>query len=106
MKMKQAAIGTAANYCDYRKWIVGVTAVVAFLAGSFITAHVTHADQVSTDSQRVFELLVYHTVPGKVPALESRFREASKLQAKHHLDAVGYWVLFDQRGESFDPLHY
>jgi hypothetical protein len=27
-----------------------------------------------------------------VPALESRFRGASKLQAKHHLNVVGYWV--------------
>ena len=32
-------------------------------------------------------------MPGKVPALTARFRDtASKLLAKHHLDAVGYWV--------------
>jgi hypothetical protein len=32
-------------------------------------------------------------MPGKLPALESRFREtASKLLAKHDLKAVGYWV--------------
>jgi len=30
-------------------------------------------------------------VPGKVPALEERFRDASKLQAKHNLNVIGYW---------------
>jgi hypothetical protein len=36
--------------------------------------------------------MIYHTVQGKVPALESIFRDVSKLQAKHDLDVVGYWV--------------
>jgi hypothetical protein len=31
-------------------------------------------------------------VPGKVPALESIFRDVAKLQAKHGMDVVGYWV--------------
>jgi hypothetical protein len=32
-------------------------------------------------------------VPGKLPALESRFRDkTSKLLAKHDLKVVGYWV--------------
>ena len=45
------------------------------------------------DSNRVFELRIYHTVPGKLPALESRFRDIySKLLAKHDLQVVGYWV--------------
>ena len=42
---------------------------------------------------RVFELRIYHTVPGKVPELDSRFRDIySKLLAKHDLQVVGYWV--------------
>jgi hypothetical protein len=49
--------------------------------------------KVRADSKRVFELRVYHATPGKVPALESRFRDtASKLLAKHDLKAIGYWV--------------
>ncbi|MGP8252586.1 MAG: NIPSNAP family protein [Terracidiphilus sp.] len=36
--------------------------------------------------------MIYHTLPGKAPALESIFRDVSKLQAKHGLNAVGYWV--------------
>jgi hypothetical protein len=50
-------------------------------------------DQVRADSNRVFELRVYHAVPGKLPALESRFRDTtSKLLAKHDLKVVGYWI--------------
>jgi len=49
--------------------------------------------QVRADSNRVFEMHVYHTLPGKVPALESQFRDRqSKLLAKHDLKIVGYWV--------------
>jgi len=36
--------------------------------------------------------MIYHALPGKAPALESIFRDVSKLQAKHGLNAVGYWV--------------
>ena len=73
-----------------RSWGI---ALVSFAAGSLITAHLAHVNQVKADSNRVFELRVYHAVPGKVPALESRFRNtASKLLAKHDLPAVGYWV--------------
>ena len=50
-------------------------------------------NQVMADSNRVFELRAYHAVPGKVPALESRFRDTtSKLLAKHDLNVVGYWI--------------
>lgn len=68
-------------------------ALLSFTAGSLITARLTHMNQVRADSNHVFELRVYHTLPGKVPALESRFRDtASKLLAKHDLKVVGYWV--------------
>jgi hypothetical protein len=48
--------------------------------------------QVRADSNRVFELNIYHAVPGKVPALEERFRDAAPLIAQHGLDVLGYWV--------------
>ena len=74
-------------------WTLCGIAVLSFAAGSLITAHLAHLSQVMADSNRVFELRVYHTVPGKAPALVSRFRDtASKLLAKHDLNAVGYWV--------------
>lgn len=76
----------------FKGWMVCGTALVSFAAGSLLTARLMHLSQVRADSNRVFELRVYHTVPGKVPALESIFRDVSKLMAKHDLDVVGYWV--------------
>jgi NIPSNAP len=62
---------------------------------SFATGFLTN--RAMADSSRLFQLLVYHAPPGKVPQLESRFRDASKLFAKHHLEVVGYWVPEGQR---------
>ena len=68
-------------------------ALLFFTAGSLMTARLAHMERVKAASDRVFELRVYHTVPGKLPALESRFRDIySKLLAKHDLQVVGYWV--------------
>jgi len=81
------------NRWKSKGWTVCGIALVAFAAGSLITARLARTNQVRADSNRVFELRVYHAVPGKVPALESRFHDtASKLLAKHDLKAVGYWV--------------
>ncbi|HYM75977.1 MAG TPA: NIPSNAP family protein [Candidatus Dormibacteraeota bacterium] len=74
-------------------WSVCAIALLSFTAGSLITARLAHVDHVRADSNRVFELRIYRTVPGKLPALESRFRDIySKLLAKHDLQVVGYWV--------------
>jgi hypothetical protein len=81
------------NFRNFKGLTVCGIALLSFAAGSLITARMAHLNQVRAESNRVFELRVYHTVPGKVPALESRFRDtASKLLAKHNLKAVGYWV--------------
>jgi hypothetical protein len=82
------------------------TAVVAFLCGSFISAHLTHLQDVQARSNRVFELMVYHTEPGKVPALESIFKDVSKLQGKHGLDVMGYWVPNDDSPAWKDTFVY
>lgn len=76
-------------------WLLAATAVLFFAAGSLLTARFVHVNQVRADSNRVFELMIYHTVPGQVPALESIFRDVAKLQAKHDLNVVGYWVPTD-----------
>jgi hypothetical protein len=76
-----------------RRWTVCGIVLVSFAAGSLVTARLGHVNQVRADSNHVFELRVYHAVPGKVPALESRFRDTtSKLLAKHDLKVVGFWV--------------
>jgi hypothetical protein len=67
-------------------------AFISFFAGVLFHARVTHPKVVKAASDHVFELMIYHTLPGKAPALESIFHDVSKLQAKHGLNAVGYWV--------------
>lgn len=76
----------------FKCWILLGTAVVSFAAGSLFASRVGHLNEVRADSNRVFELMIYHTVPGRVPALESIFRDLAKLQAKYNLKVVGYWV--------------
>ena len=73
-------------------WTMLGTAFVSFAAGIFISSHLTHLQEVKAESNRVFELDIYHAVPGKVPTLAERFRSASKLQTQHRLNVVGYWI--------------
>lgn len=73
-------------------WIVCAICLLSFGAGSLLTARLMRANQVKAGSNRVFELMIYHALPGKGPALESLFRDVSKLQIKHGLDVIGYWV--------------
>jgi hypothetical protein len=78
-----------------RMTVCGI-ALLSFTAGSLITAGWTRGNQVRANSHRVFELRVYHAVPGKLPALEAQFRDTtSKLLGKHNLNVVGYWVSED-----------
>jgi NIPSNAP len=92
MKAKLKPTLAALNRWKSKGWFVCGMAFVSFTAGSFLTARLMHVEQVRADSDRIFELMVYHTLPGKVPAIESIFRDVSKLQAKHNLNVVGYWV--------------
>jgi hypothetical protein len=71
-------------------WAVCAAALVSFAAGSLVRTRLIHP--VRAASHRVFELMIYHAMPGKGPALESLFRDVSKLQTKHGLDVIGYWV--------------
>ncbi len=93
MKTNHLSLAMTLNRWKFKRWTVCGIALVSFAGGSLITARLAHLNQVRADSNRVFELRVYHAVAGKVPVLESRFRDtASKLLAKHDLKAVGYWV--------------
>jgi hypothetical protein len=79
-----------------KRWNVAAVALVSFAAGSLIAARLAHISQVTANSSRVFELRVYHVLPGQMPALESRFRDTtSKLMAKHNLEVVGDYTFVD-----------
>jgi NIPSNAP len=92
MKANDKSDSVALARYRVRKWVVCATAIVSFAAGSLLTASLMHLQQVRADTNRVFELMIYHTVPGKVPALEAIFRDVSKLQAQHDLNVIGYWI--------------
>jgi len=92
METKTKPAPTAVCRSKSTNWILCSTALVSFAAGSLLSVRLMSVKQVRADNNRVFELMVYHTVPGKVSALESIFRDVSKLQAKHDLNVVGYWV--------------
>jgi NIPSNAP len=79
------------------RWIFGAAApaciaLLSFFAGMLFHARMSPPEIVEAASDHVFELMIYHALPGKATALESIFRDVSKLQAKHNLHAVGYWV--------------
>lgn len=86
------------NRWRFRGWgskgkAIWAVALVSFVAGSLLTARLAKVNEVNADSNPIFELRIYHAVPGKLPTLESRFRDTtSKLLAKHGLKVVGYWV--------------
>lgn len=73
-----------------------IIALLSFAAGVLIMNSIAHVEQVRAAGDRLFELRIYHAVPGKLPVTESRFREkTSKILARHGLNVVGYWETTD-----------
>jgi len=64
---------------------------LAFVAGSMFGARALNTAQAKAEGNRLFQLMIYHTYPGKAPELESIFRKSHTLQAKY-LNVIGYWV--------------
>ena len=67
--------------------------VLSFLAGAFAVASVTRASGGPAAGSRVYELRVYHTLQGRLPALEWNFRDHNVAYLKKHgIESVGYWT--------------
>ena len=81
------------------KTIVLLTAAACLVAASLTAA---------TADTRVYELRVYTAAPGKLDALNARFRDHTcKLFEKHGMTNVGYWTpIKGQRGKNDDTLIY
>ena len=48
-------------------------------------------------SKRIFELRTYHTLPGRLPALQARFRDHTiSLFKRHGMTSIGYWTPQDE----------
>jgi hypothetical protein len=77
----------------FRGWRGCVLVLLSFCAGSLMTARLMRVSEVKAQSERVYELRIYHCLPGKLPAMEARFRDTTaKLLAKHDLNVAGYWA--------------
>ena len=56
---------------------------------------------------RVFEIRTYHCVPGRLPALNKRFKEHTvDLFKKHGMESVGYWTPTDDKDDNKNTLVY
>ena len=75
------------------KWCA--VALLSFACGSLLTLHMLDLRTVHAENNHVFELRVYHTLPGKVPELASIFRDVSKQQEQYGLHTIGYWIPID-----------
>ena len=57
--------------------------------------------------QRVFEMRTYYTHPGRLDALNKRFREKTcELFKKHGMELVGFWTPRDEKDGKADTLVY
>jgi len=92
METSDKSVAIERSRAKFKGWMVWAAALVSFGAGSLTTAYLTHVKQVRADSNHVFELNIYHTLPGKAHELEELFRGDSKLMAKHGLNVIGFWV--------------
>lgn len=84
------------NLRNLERWTACGIALTLLVIGSVAAGRFFRTSKVRADSNRVFELRVYHALPGKVSTLEARFRDkTSKILARHNLTVVGYWVSSD-----------
>src|SRR5215472_13528015 len=65
----------------------------AAVAGSIVMTPWMHSERAASPPDRVFELRVYHTYPGRLPQLQSNFRNHNILFLKKHgITSLGYWT--------------
>ena len=65
----------------------------AFVAGSLLTARFMTIQQARADSNRVYELRMYHTFPNRLTPLVTRFRNGEvKVFEQNHMKFMGAWV--------------
>ena len=77
-----------------QRWTLPLLLVAfGFSASSFLN----RAGIVNAASKPVYELRTYTTLEGRLPALETRFREHTmKIFEKHNMKNVGYWIPQDE----------
>ena len=73
----------------------------------FATAKAAETSRDLTSAQRVFEMRTYHALPGRLDALNKRFRDHTcKLFQKHGMELIGFWTPQDEKQGKADTLVY
>jgi hypothetical protein len=73
------------------------TALALAAAGAAAPALAAEKEDRKVDT-RVFELRTYHAAPGKMDALNARFRDhTNKLFKKHGMQIIGFWQPADPK---------
>jgi len=77
--------------------------VLSFLCGGLAALALASATRLGAQSSsHVYELRTYSATPGKLDALEARFRDQTdKIFKRHNLNAIGYWVPQDNKNNLF-----
>jgi hypothetical protein len=84
------------------KYFLGLLVLGSALAsaGHLARAHKADKGEKKVD-QRVFELRTYTAAPGKMDALNARFRQhTNKLFEKHGMTIIGFWMPIEQKKDS------
>jgi hypothetical protein len=78
--------------------IVLLAGVLVLAGGVGFALGTASADDAKKGDTRVYELRTYHAAPGKMAALNARFRDHTcKLFAKHGMTVVGFWTPTDPK---------
>jgi hypothetical protein len=82
--------------------------VLAALAAPALSSRfAAAADPPGSGSTRVYELRTYYTLPGRLDALNKRFRDHTcKLFQKHGMELVGFWTPQDEKDGKTNKLVY
>jgi hypothetical protein len=75
--------------------------LAALLPSSAWSAALSGMAQTAQEGSMIFELRIYHALPGKLKDLVARFREhTDALFAQHGMKSVAYWMPVDEPQKS------
>jgi NIPSNAP len=80
---------------------------ISILAGSAAETNAVPASPSIAPDSRCFELRTYYAAPGKLEALNARFRDHTcALFKKHGMEIVGFWIPADKASGAENKLVY
>ncbi len=81
------------------KYLLGTLIVALGVPGVVLVAYAHKADKGEKNvDNRIFELRTYTAAPGKLDALNARFRNhTNRLFAKHGMTIIGFWMPAKQK---------